>query len=131
MPSKSTRNFKVTTKVGAIDLNKVKVSPGAKDKHEVVVRLLSGTPAKAELFCVKSSGTAADYHPAPPDSWDYDFGSIDVSTPVGRRTAAREIHAGSTPGIVTLQVKELHVDDGGPGVPLVHPVFLDVEVTVG
>lgn len=72
-----------------------------------------------------------EYDPPPPDAWNKNLSRIDASTPVGHRTATQGVRAGNRAGTVTLQVKELHIDDKGPGGPLPHKIFLDVEVDVG
>jgi hypothetical protein len=129
MPSGKSRHFKIDTRVGVTTAASVRLAQGASDQHEVIVTPLSGLAKPTKLRCVRSSGTAVEYDPAPPDAWDHDFGSIDRSTPAAGRTTNRTVQAGQAPGSAVLQVKELEVDDGLPR-PRIHPVPVDVTITV-
>src|ERR1700691_3346808 len=103
MPSKKTRHFKIDARVGATNAAAVQLRKGTSEQHEVIVTPLSGMAKPTKLSCIRSSGTAVDYDPAPASSWDHDFGSIDCSTAINLRTASRTVQAGQTPGAAILQ----------------------------
>jgi hypothetical protein len=129
MPNFKTRHFKIDTRVGASGSAAITMSKGSSDPHEVIVTPLGGIPKRTQVFCVRSSGTAAEYNPTPPDAWDHDFGLIDCSSSIGNCTASHSVQAGHATGTVVLQVKELQVNDGLPG-PRVHSIALNIQVTV-
>jgi hypothetical protein len=129
MPKQSFKNFEIEARVGANNSHSVQMAQGTSDQHEVIVTPLSGMAKPTKLRCVRSSGTVVEYDPAPPDAWDYDFGSIDRWTLPAARTANRTVTAGQAPGAAVLQVKEVEVDDGLPQ-PCIHAVPVDVTVTV-
>jgi hypothetical protein len=131
MSKTKTRHFKIHTRVGASSWSSTAITlpKGGSEQHEVVVTPYGGMPKRTQVFCVRSSGAAAEYNPAPPDAWDYDFGLIDCSSTASSCTTSRSVRAGQAPGAVILQVKELHVDDGLPS-PRVDSISLNIQVTV-
>jgi hypothetical protein len=114
MPTDKSRHFKVDTRVGTSTAALVNLAQGSSDPHEVVVTPLSGLAKPTKLRCIRSSGSAVEYDPAPVDRWEHDFGSIDNSSPIADRTASQTVQAGQTSGSAVLQVNEIEVDDGLP-----------------
>jgi hypothetical protein len=131
MPSWKSRHFKVETRVGASSAAAVTLRKGSSEQHEVIVTPVSGIPKRTQVFCIRSSGTAAGYNPAPPDAWDHDFGKIDCSSPPNSRTASHAVQASQASGTVILQVRELQDDDGLPSPsPRVHSISPPLNVNV-
>jgi len=132
MPSCKSRQFKVTTRVGTATAASVNLAQNSSDPHVVIVTPLSGLAKPTKLRCIRSSGTAVEYDPAPVDKSDHDFGSIDNSSPIADRTASHIIQAGQTSGSVVLQVNEIEVDDGLPQPRIYQQLWpgCDVNVTV-
>jgi hypothetical protein len=129
MPSWKSRHFKVDARVGANNAAAVQLAQGASDHYEVIVTPMSGVPKPTKVHCVRLGGTAASYDPPPPDAWSHDFGRIGRGTASNLCTATRTVEAGRTPGMVTLRVKEVEVDDGLP-TPNIRAYQYDISVTI-
>jgi hypothetical protein len=130
VPKKKYRLFTIETRVGPASAASVHIALGSSSQHEVIVTPLRGTPRATTLSCIRSSGTAVEYDPAPPDAWDHGFGPIDRTTPVASRTANRTVKTGTAAGSSVLQVKQLEIDESLPKpVPYSVPVG-DVDVSV-